>query len=248
MGQGGEEVVSVINVHALDYHDETSYGFLRRVPSSLKVVLTLAVAICIAVLNSFSAQVFLLAYSIFLVAISRIPLKTLLKRLIALDGFVLMIWLTLPFFSEDGMRMAALITIRVHAAVLAFMALLQTTSMPELLQALNQLHIPRKLIVLLHFTYRYVHVLGEEALKIQHGMILRGFAPSLNLSTFHTYGNLIGMLLIRSIMRSQRVYDAMLLRGFDGSFPFSTRQAKLSRPDVVRIVMLFASLMGCLVV
>ena len=48
---------------------------------------------------------------------------------------------------------------------ITFMALLQTTSMPELLQALNQLHIPRKLIVLLHFTYRYVHVLGEEALK-----------------------------------------------------------------------------------
>ena len=152
------------------------------------------------------------------------------------------------FFSEDGMRMAALITIRVHTAVLAFMALLQTTSMPELLQALNQLHIPRKLIVLLHFTYRYVHVLGEEALKIQHGMILRGFAPSLNLSTFRTYGNLIGMLLIRSIMRSQRVYDAMILRGFNGSFPFSVRQVKLSRPDVVRIVILFALLMGCLVV
>ena len=65
--------------------------------------------------TSFSAGLFYL-----FVAISRIPLKTLLKRLIALDGFVLMIWLTLPFFSEDGMRMAALITIRVHAAVLDF--------------------------------------------------------------------------------------------------------------------------------
>lgn len=241
-------MTGMINVSCINYHSKPKGSFLERIPPYVKLLLTFSVALCVALLNSLMAQIFLLMYSIVLVGLSGVPVKRLLKRLMAVDGFVLMLWLTLPFSSEEGVVTATLITIRVHAAVLAFMALLQTTSMPEILQALCQLRFPSKLVALLHFTYRYIHVLAEEASRIHRSMALRGFEPSLNLRTFRAYGYLIGMLLLRSFVRSQRVYNAMLLRGFNGTYIFLTFKSRLSRPDFLKLAVLYALLVGCLMV
>jgi len=238
----------MIDVRELNYYGKIPDSFMSRVPAVLKVVLAVLMSICVALLNSFTIQIFLLAYAVILVVISRVPMAVLLKRLAVIDGFILTLWLTLPFFCEDGIRTAAIITIRVHAAIMAFIALLQTTSMPEILEAMDQLHFPRKLVVLLHFTYRYIHVLADEAVKIYHNMMLRGFVPSIRLSALRAYGNLIGMLLVKSMMRSQRVYNAMLLRGFNGSYPFFVHHHQHSRSDVLKMATLYALFLGCLIV
>ncbi|MDD2206349.1 MAG: cobalt ECF transporter T component CbiQ [Aminobacterium sp.] len=236
------------NFPSLNYQIDIPEGFLNRIPASIKVVLVFLFALCVAFLQSVAAQLFLLVYAIMLVAIARIPIKVLSSRLLALNGFILMMWLTLPFSSESGTHLALLITIRAHAATLAFIALLRTTSMPDLLQALHLLHVPQKLILLLHFTYRYAHVLSEELQKIHKSMVLRGFHPSLSFTTFSAYGNLVGMLLIRSIIRSERVSKAMVLRGFNGSFPFFPSHVIPSSPDTLRMAALYVLLAGCFIV
>lgn len=236
------------NFPSLNYQIDIPEGFLNRIPASIKVVLVFLFALCVAFLQSVAAQLFLLVYAIMLVAIARIPIKVLSSRLLALNGFILMMWLTLPFSSESGTHLALLITIRAHAATLAFIALLRTTSMPDLLQALHLLHVPQKLILLLHFTYRYAHVLSEELQKIHKSMVLRGFHPSLSFTTFCAYGNLVGMLLIRSIIRSERVSKAMVLRGFNGSFPFFPSHVIPSSPDTLRMAALYVLLAGCFIV
>jgi cobalt/nickel transport system permease protein len=222
-------------------------SFLSRVSAAIKVVLVFLFALCVALLPSVAAQFFLLMYAFMLVTIARIPIKVIITRLLALDSFLLMMWLTLPLSSENGVRLALLITIRTHAATLAFISFLRTTTMPDLLQALHRLHVPQKLILLLHFTYRYAHVLSEEAQKIHKSMVLRGFHPTVSFSTFRAYGNLVGMLLIRSIIRSERVFKAMALRGFNGSFPFSTFCATSSPPDTLCMAALYILLAGCFI-
>ena len=49
-------------------------------------------------------------------------------------------------------------------------------------------------------------------------MKMRGFRPRMNWHTYRTYGYLVGMLLVRSLERSERIVAAMKCRGFRGRF------------------------------
>jgi cobalt/nickel transport system permease protein len=49
-------------------------------------------------------------------------------------------------------------------------------------------------------------------------MKTRGFRPRLSSHTYRTIGYLVGMLLVRSLDRSERVMAAMKCRGFRGQF------------------------------
>ena len=49
-------------------------------------------------------------------------------------------------------------------------------------------------------------------------MKVRCFQPGLNRHTYRTVGYLVGMLLVRSFDRSERILSAMLCRGFAGRY------------------------------
>ncbi len=84
--------------------------------------------------------------------------------------------------------------------------------------ALAHLHVPRKLAHLLLFTVRYLDVLEREYRRLRAAMKVRSFRPRMNRHTYRAYGYLVGMLLVRSFDRSERVLAAMKCRGFRGRF------------------------------
>jgi len=51
------------------------------------------------------------------------------------------------------------------------------------------------------------------------GMNVRGFRKRTHLETLRVMGNFLGMLFIRSLERTHRVFDAMQARGYEGEFP-----------------------------
>jgi len=63
-------------------------------------------------------------------------------------------------------------------------------------------------------------------------MLIRCFKPGTNMHTYRTYAYLVGMLIVRSYERSQRIYQAMLCRGFSGRFPVVSH-FRLGKGDVV---------------
>jgi cobalt/nickel transport system permease protein len=82
--------------------------------------------------------------------------------------------------------------------------------------ALGRLRVPDKLVHLFLFTVRYVDVLDAEFLRLRQAMRARAFVPGSNAHSWRSLGWLIGMLLVRSLERSQRILAAMKCRGFDG--------------------------------
>ena len=54
--------------------------------------------------------------------------------------------------------------------------------------------------------------------RIRASMRLRCFHPKTDLHTYRSMANLFGMLFVRSFDRSQRIYQAMVLRGYTGTF------------------------------
>jgi cobalt/nickel transport system permease protein len=87
-----------------------------------------------------------------------------------------------------------------------------------LAHALHHLHLPEKLVHLMLFTVRYVEVLRREYGRLAAAMKARGFRPRMNRHTYRAYGYLVGMLLVRSLDRSERIVAAMKCRGFRGRF------------------------------
>src|SRR5690606_10172233 len=69
------------------------------------------------------------------------------------------------------------------------------------------------------FLVRYHGIFGVELRRQFDSMRARGFRASLRRHAFRSYGNLAGMILVRSIERAERVDEAMRCRGFSGRFP-----------------------------
>lgn len=166
------------------------------------------------------------------VFIAQLPLGGVAKRLAAVNVFVAFLWLFLPWrlvwnpagggvlglaWNPGGLFMAWAITIKANAIVLFLMSLLSTSTVNQLFHALAHLKAPNKLVHLFLFFYRYLHVLHQEYHRLLGAMRVRGFTPRTNLHTYRSYANLVGMLLVKSFDRAERVYAAMRCRGFDGT-------------------------------
>jgi cobalt/nickel transport system permease protein len=150
----------------------------------------------------------------------------------ALDGFMLFILLLLPFTvpgapivewgsfsaSAEGLHQAIAILLKANAIVLALLALVGSLEAVTLGHALARLRIPGTLVQLLLFTVRYITVIGEEYARLRTAMRARGFRPGNNRHTYQSLGYMVGMLLVRSLERSERILAAMRCRGFQGRF------------------------------
>lgn len=90
------------------------------------------------------------------------------------------------------------------------------------MHALRHLRLPRLLIAIISFMYRYLFVLADEATRLLRAREARSAAP-VNGRTggglvwrAKVAGGMVGQLLLRSFERSERVYNAMLARGYRG--------------------------------
>ena len=98
------------------------------------------------------------------------------------------------------------------------MAFVATMPVFTLGRAMRSLQVPDKIVHLISFSYRYIHVIHKEYGRLMNAMKMRGFYPRNNLHTYKAYAYLVGMLLVKSYDRARRVQAAMLCRGFKGSF------------------------------
>ena len=102
-----------------------------------------------------------------------------------------------------------------------------TTPMPMLLKGLKALKMPDVFITMLTFLYRFADVFAAQLRSMRHSIASR--APGL--SGWHVvklYGNLAGNLFIRSYERGERIYAAMVSRGYTGILP--TAEELVARP------------------
>jgi cobalt/nickel transport system permease protein len=86
--------------------------------------------------------------------------------------------------------------------------------------ALRGLRVPEPLVRLFVLTARQIVLFRDEVTRLREAMRARGFVPRTDGHTWRSYGNLVGMLLVRALERARRVEEAMLCRGYDGRFPY----------------------------
>ena len=169
--------------------------------------------------------------------------RRLLRRLVHVEGFVLLLLATLPFAvagdplftlgpltaSTEGLARAGLVACKVSAAAFILMLFLGSVEANRLGAALQSLKVPETIVRLLVMTVRYLTLIRQEAHRLRESMRARAFRPRSNRHTWRSYGYLIGMLLVRALERAQRVEEAMRCRGYAGRFPHAAMPAPAAR-------------------
>jgi cobalt/nickel transport system permease protein len=168
------------------------------------------------------------AFPVVFFAMSGLPARGILRRLLFLEPFVLVMGIFNPVFDRVPVELAGgLVLVRGWASFLslfvrsgltisAALLLVATTGMDSVAAALRTLKMPKQLVLQLLLTYRYVVVLLDEVGRSLRAYFLRapgqkGIAPT-------AWGSFGGRILVRTVDRAENVYQAMNLRGFEGDF------------------------------
>jgi cobalt/nickel transport system permease protein len=150
--------------------------------------------------------------------------------------------------TDTGLETLLSILAKSWLSVCAAVVLTASTSSPDLLRALRRLGVPRIIAATVFFMYRYIFVIGEEALRLMRARESRSARVGSSsggslLWRARVTGNMVGTLFLRSYERGERVYDAMRARGFDGELRFLAESA-LHRIDLLAIGLVLTLLTG----
>jgi len=201
---------------------------IHRLDPRAKLLTTLVFLVCVVSFGKYQVSA-LLPFFVFPVVLATrggLPLGYLGRRVLAVAPFAFFVGVfnplldRAPLFSlgpfevSGGWVSFASILLRFTLTVGAAFILIATTSFHGVCLALARLGAPRVMANQLLFLYRYLFVLGEEAMRLLRARALRSFdGRGMGL---RVYGNILGHLLLRSLARAQRIHLAMLCRGFDG--------------------------------
>lgn len=100
-------------------------------------------------------------------------------------------------------------------SVLAVYFLIQLIGTEGLFQSLGSLGIPKPVVTILMLIYRYNILLLKEVKRMSRAYEMR--SPGAKGIRFSAWGSFVGMLLLRTMEQGKRVYDSMLLRGYDSN-------------------------------
>ena len=239
-----------MHVHYLDpYHHGES--IIHQLDARVKLVLTLAFIITTALAppGAWAVYIFLLALVIAVEILSELGIGHIQKRSMLAFPFVLAalpIIFTAPgpelasfslgswtiIISQIGLERFVSIALKSWISVQAAIVLATSTPFPDLLIAMRAIRLPRMFVTIFGLMWRYMFVLVDEALRLNRARASRSGHPAYPQGKVggsigwraKVTGGMVGSLFLRAIERSDRIYMAMLARGYDGevrSFPLS---------------------------
>jgi cobalt/nickel transport system permease protein len=130
--------------------------------------------------------------------------------------------------SEAGLGRFVNVALKSWLSVQAAIVLASSTPFPDLLKAMRAVRVPRMLVAMFGLMWRYLFILADEALRLMRARAARSGAPGPGSGRrparpggslawrARVTGGMAGNLFLRAFERSERIYVAMLSRGYDG--------------------------------
>ena len=217
----------------IGFLDQLSYKntFVHRLDPRIKLIVTLLFLFTVISFSKYEIVALLpfFLYPVLLMTIGEIPLMFILKKVALVSPFAIFIGIFNPLldsgqvFIFKGLTISAgwlsffSILIKFTLTVSTALLLVATTSFPGVCHALRQLGVPSLFVSQLLFLYRYIFVLMEETMRIVRARNMRSFEQ--HGKGIKVFVRIVGILFIRTVERAERVYYAMLSRGFQGDMP-----------------------------
>ena len=255
-----------MHVHLIDQYRQGS-SFIHLLDPRTKILVTILFILVISLTPFGSWLAYLLLYGFLAVAAfaSGIGLRFLLRRSVIALPFALAAvtlpftipgetLITLPMFggldmSVEGTVRFISIVIKSWISVQAAILLVSVTPFSNLLWGLRALWVPGRLVAVIGFAYRYLFVLSDEAVRLMRARTARSASGGRRRSGGSLFwrgkvaGRMVGSLMLRSIERSERVYQAMLARGYSGQV-LTLSHPKMGRLDYLTLLTSAVFLLG----
>ncbi len=225
--------------------DRLSYRdtFVHNLDPRVKVIATMLFLFTVISFPKYEvvALVPFFLFPVLLMTLGEIPVRFILKKVLLVSPFAILIGVFNPLL--DTGIVAVIAGVPISAGVISFLSILlkfaltvsaallliATTSFPGVCHALRRLGLPSLFVSQLLFLYRYIFVLMEEAMRITRARDMRSFGT--RGAGIKVFVRLIGTLFVRTVDRAERIYYAMLSRGFQGDIP-SLRPARIAVNDL----------------
>ena len=174
-------------------------------------------------------------YPVFLISAGELPAAYLLRKVLAVAPFAVAVGLFNPILDRGtlfyvgpmavsgGAASFLSILIRFSLTVSGALCLVALTGVNAICEALERLGVPGVFAAQLLFMNRYLTVLAGEAERMTRARALRSFSAKEMPAAI--FVRLAGQLLLRAFARAERIYGAMLCRGFDGRLRLVRRSA-----------------------
>jgi len=240
----------------VDNPDSTS--FFHRLDPRTKIICALLIII-ISVstpsdrLYAFWGYFALIAAGIYF---SRIQSVKFFKRLLHVAPFFALALISVPFMNHapeagsynigpidtrmnaSGVLIFQTVFLKATAAVLTLTLLSLTTPFGEILKGFQKLRVPGILVMLAGFMYRYAGTIADEIRRMKRASESR-LHDGKWLWHVSTTGRIIGTGYMRSYERAERIYAAMLSRGYEGEL-IRHESVGLKPVDFIFIATIFA--------
>jgi cobalt/nickel transport system permease protein len=157
------------------------------------------------------------AAQIAVAALAQVPARTIASRARVVLPLILFVALFIPF-SDRGPETFATAGSKALLGTISAVLLGATTSFPDVLHALERLRMPKLLILIAAFMYRYLFTIIDEVQRMRAALAARGYAPRHALQV-QAIGRVATALFLRTYERAERVHLAMLARGWRQTMP-----------------------------
>lgn len=217
----------------IGFLDRLSYQntFIHRLDPRVKLIATLLFLLTVISFPKYEiiALFPFFLYPVLLMTLGDIPLLVIIKKVVLVSPFAIFVGIFNPLL--DSGQVVLLQGLTISAGWLSFFSimlkfiltvstallLVATTSFPGICHALRQLGVPSLFVSQLLFLYRYIFVLMEETMRIVRARDMRSYGQSGK--GIKVFVRLAGIIFLRTVERAERVYYAMLSRGFHGDMP-----------------------------
>jgi len=228
-----------MHVHFLDPYQPRS-SLIHQLDPRVKFVLALAFILAAALAPIGAWPVYVLLFSLVLSVelLSELGVGYVLKRSALALPFVLAALpvivtvkgtplAALPlgmFITLEGVERFTGIAAKSWLSVQMALVLASSTSFPDLLVAMRAVKIPRLLVAIVGLMWRYLFVMADEAMRLMRAREARSGHPAQPGARVggslawraRVTGGMAGNLFLRSFDRADRIYAAMVSRGYDG--------------------------------
>ncbi len=201
----------------------------HRLDPRAKVLTTMVYLVCVVSFGTYELLPMLpfLLFPVAMISAGGLPGGFLMRKLAAVAPFALLVGAFNPLLDQTVITEVAgigitggwvsftSIMLRFLLTTLAALVLVATTGMAGVCAGLQRLGLPDVLSTQLLLLYRYLFVLGEEVMRMARARSLR--AVGQRGMGMGVYVSMLGNLLLRTYARADRLYRAMLARGFTGN-------------------------------
>jgi len=195
---------------------------IHRLDTRVKLFLSVTLFLAVILTRSSHWHKFLAYFLVILVLIfvSHASTKAFARKLLFLAPLIAFLAASVFLFSNRSATANIMIlwnlTVKSILCYLTMALLASTTEFYHLIQSLEHIRVPRVVTGVLTFAYRYVFILTKEAERQRRAREARTFGKQSKRERVRVTAGLLPQMFFRALERSERIYAAMLARGFDG--------------------------------